>query len=382
MAGLYVHIPFCVKRCSYCDFYSTTQLDLRDAYVTALLREMEIRRHDWQGEAFETIYFGGGTPSLLLPHELKKVVDTIYDCFSISAHPEITIEANPDDLSESYVSFLKSLPFNRISIGIQSFDDRELRLLNRRHTSREAMDAVARCKEAGLTNINIDIMYGLPEQTMAGWSYALDKAIELDVSHISAYNLTCEEGTPLYQLLKRKVINPIDDDLCEQFFHLLVEKLTKAGFVHYEISNFARCDALYPFGRLSLHNTSYWKGIHYLGLGASAHSYNGVSRSWNVSSLSEYISAISDHSDSFYETEPLDERTRYNDYLITRLRTMWGVSLNELRREFGTARERAFLAQSKPFISINKLKKEGDNVKVSPEKNFISDSIIRELIVL
>ena len=382
MAGIYIHIPFCVKRCIYCDFYSNTCMELKDAYMDALLCEMEIKREEWQDEDFKTIYFGGGTPSLLHPHELKKILEGIYRHFSVSSHPEITLEGNPDDLSCHYLTSLTTLPINRISIGIQSFDDRELRLLNRRHSVREAIDAVMRCNEAGFTNISIDLIYGLPEQSIAGWTRTIDKAIDLDISHISAYNLTYEEGTAIYQMKRNKEINPVDDDECALLYDTLTTKLTGAGFVHYEISNFARRSARFPSGCISLHNSSYWNGTFYLGLGASAHSYNGTSRSWNVSSIREYISAMRDNTGSFYETERLDERARYNDFVLTRMRTMWGVSLGELRREFGEARESYFLGKAESFISIKKLKIQGDNVKVSPEYYFISDAIIRELIVL
>jgi len=375
MAGLYIHVPFCVKRCVYCDFYSVTRTEQKDIYVRAMLREMETRHDDWQEEEFTTIYFGGGTPSLLQPQELERLLDAIYRYFPVSAHPEITLEANPDDLSGSYLSSLATLSVNRLSIGVQSFDDQELRLLNRRHTAKEAIGAVKRCKEAGFSNISVDLIFGLPEQTSEAWVRSIDKAIALDISHLSAYNLTYEEGTPIYQMMQNKAIRPVDDDSCAQFYEMLSEKLTDAGFVHYEISNFARCSAHYPAGCISLHNSSYWNGTHYLGLGPSAHSYNGTSRSWNVASLSKYINT------PIIESELLDERTRYNDFVMTRLRTMWGVSLEELREEFGKAWENYFLEKSQYNISINKLKKIDGNVKVSHKDFFVSDAIIRELIV-
>jgi oxygen-independent coproporphyrinogen-3 oxidase len=354
----------------------------KEACIAALLSEMDIRHNYLQGEMVETIYFGGGTPSRLQPRDLEKLLDGIYRIFPVSDHPEITLEANPDDLSDSYVSSLKNLPVNRISIGIQSFDDRELRLLNRRHTAQEALRSVARCKNAGWTNISIDLMYGLPEQTMEIWLHTIDKAIELDVSHISAYNLTYEEGTVIYKMMECKKLKLVEDELCEQFFRKLTEKLTSAGFIHYEISNFAGRSAFYPDGRISLHNSSYWNGTRYLGLGPSAHSYDGKSRSRNVSSISGYIGAINNRSGELYETEVLDERARYNDFIITRLRTMWGVSLDELRREFGKERERYFLEKSEAFMCYNMLKKQGDFVKVTSEGIFVSDAIMRELIVL
>ena len=381
MAGLYIHIPFCIKRCGYCDFFSTTQMEYKEAYIAALLQEMEIRKDAWHDALFETVYFGGGTPSVLPPQALYSIFEAIYRNFSVSAYPEITLEGNPDDLSCNYVSFLKDLPVNRLSMGIQSFDDRELCLLNRRHTAQEAIDAVTRCKEAAFSNINIDLMYGLPGQTTATWSCTLDKAIALGIPHISAYHLTYEEGTALYQMMKDKIINPVDEDESEAFFQLLKKKLSQAGFVHYEISNFALRSPRYPSGRISLHNTSYWKGVHYLGLGASAHSYNGVSRSWNVSSLTEYVAAIHDNPASIVETEWLDERTRYNEYIMTRLRTMWGVSLNDLRRDFGSDLNHYFFEKIRPLIYRKMLKMQGGNVKVSNKGMFISDAIIRELLV-
>lgn len=382
MAGLYIHIPFCAKRCIYCDFYSNTDIKYKDAYISALLREMEIRRDYLQNKKVETIYFGGGTPSRLQLQDFEPIFEGIYRLFPVSDIPEITIEANPDDLSGNYVSSLKTLPVNRISIGIQSFVDEELRLLNRRHTAQEAVDTVERCKDVGLTNISIDLMYGLPGQTMKTWLSSVDKAVALDVSHISAYSLTYEEGTVIYKMMEHADIEPIDDDLYEQFFRMLTKRLAVAGFVHYEISNFAKCSSSYPDGRISLHNSSYWNGTHYLGLGPSAHSYDGDSRSWNVSSISEYIKTINERDGVFYETERLDERTKYNDFLITHLRTMWGISLEDLRREFGEVRERYFLEKSEPFLRLNMLKKEGDFVKVMAEGIFVSDAIIRELIAL
>ena len=380
MAGLYIHVPFCVSRCIYCDFYSNTNLEYKSAYISALLHEMELRRDYLRGESLNTIYFGGGTPSQLQSHDYEQLFNGVYRLFSVSDDPEVTIEANPDDLSCDYIQSLKSLPVNRVSVGIQSFVDDELRLLNRRHTSVEAVDAVVRCKDAGLTNISIDLMYGLPGQTVESWEYNLDKAIALDVSHISAYSLTYEEGTAIYNMMERKEIEPADDDLYEQLFRLLTGKLADAGFAHYEVSNFAKRSASHPDGCISLHNSSYWNGAHYLGLGPSAHSYDGDSRSWNISSVSGYIKALNEGVAELSETERLDEVAKYNDFIITRLRTMWGVSLSELRREFGEVRERYFLGKSEPFFCLDMLKKHGDIVKVSEGSLFISDAIMRDLI--
>ena len=355
-------------------------MEYKEAYISALLREMELKSGYLRGENIETIYFGGGTPSQLQQHDFEQIFDAIYRLFPVSDNPEITIEANPDDLSCNYVSALKTLPLNRISIGIQSFVDEELHLLNRRHTSREAVNAVARCKDSGLSNISIDLIYAIPGQTTKSWTENLDKAIDLDVAHISAYCLTYEEGTAIYKMLERKEIEPVDDDMCEQFFQILTGKLTNVGFVHYETSNFAKRSDFFPEGQISLHNSSYWNSTRYLGLGPSAHSYDGDSRSWNISSISGYINAVNNGSSELYDTEMLDEKSKYNDFVITRLRTMWGVSLSELKREFGEERERYFFERSEPYLSLNKLKNEGGNVKVSPGSIFTSDAIIRDII--
>ena len=357
-------------------------MEYKEAYISALLREMELKRDYLQDEIIETIYFGGGTPSQLQQHDFEQLFDGIYSIFPVSENPEITIEANPDDLSGSYVPTLKTLPVNRISIGIQSFDDRELLLLNRRHTSREAIDAVVRCKDAGMINISIDLMYGLPGQTAESWSYNLDKAIALNVSHISAYSLTYEEGTAIYKMMERKEIEPVDDDLYEQLFYILTGKLAEADYIHYEISNFAKRSPSFPDGRISLHNSSYWNGSHYLGLGPSAHSYDGDSRSWNISSISGYIKGVNGQAGNFYEIERLNDNMKYNDYIITHLRTIWGVSLSELRREFGEERVKYFFEKAEPYISLNILKKQGGIVKVSSDRILIADAIMRDLIAL
>jgi oxygen-independent coproporphyrinogen-3 oxidase len=357
-------------------------MEYKEDYLSAVIREMKMRRDYLSGEPVKTVYFGGGTPSQLSRYDFERLFDTINQSFSFSPEPEITIEVNPDDLSEEYVLSLTKFPFNRISIGIQSFKEEDLRFLNRRHTAADAMKAVYRCKEAGFDNISIDLIYGLPGQTAGEWSDNIEKAIALDVSHISAYSLTFEEGTLIYDKVKRGDIQPVEDELCESFFYLLKKKLAEAGFVHYEISNFAKSSPSYPGGRISIHNSSYWTGVRYLGVGPSAHSYNGESRSWNVSSLSTYIRSINEKSEIPHETEYLDERTRYNDYVITRLRTVWGISLDELKKEFGEERKGYFLKKSESFLRLKKLKIEGGYVKVAAAGLFVSDTIMRELIAI
>jgi oxygen-independent coproporphyrinogen-3 oxidase len=382
MAGLYIHIPFCVKRCIYCDFYSNINMEYKDDYLLALLREMEIRRDYLKGEEIKSVYFGGGTPSQLCVHDFERLFDSIYRLFPLSHHPEITLEANPDDLSDKYIASLRTLPFNRISIGVQSFKEEELILLNRRHTAVEAINSIYRCKKAGFDNINIDLMYGLPGQLAGDWLYNIEKAIELDVAHISAYHLTYEEETPIYRMEEKGDITPVDDETSELFFRMLKDRLEKGAFIHYEISNFAKYTPSYPDGCISLHNTSYWNGAYYIGLGPSAHSYDGNSRSWNVASVSEYIRSLNEDLKVQAETEWLDERTKYNDFVITRLRTRWGLSLKELERMFGEEKKRWFLTKSVPFLCSKKLKIEGDFVKIEPDGLFVSDTIMRELITV
>jgi oxygen-independent coproporphyrinogen-3 oxidase len=382
MAGIYVHIPFCRKRCIYCDFYSNTDLSLKEKYVSALLQEIKLRNEYIENEPINTIYFGGGTPSLLPCHEYGRIFNELQSHFQIANNPEITLEANPDDLSEAYISELKTLPFNRLSIGIQSFDDEELIFLNRRHTATEAINAIKRCKYAGYNNISIDLIYGTPHQTLAKWEKNIETALELDIQHLSAYSLSYEEGTQIYDLKEKGKIQPLEDEVSEAFFKMLITKLTRAGYIHYEISNFAKQTPGHPDGILSKHNSSYWNGAHYLGLGASAHSYNGISRSWNISSITGYIQSITKKHELPSETELLDERMKYNEFIITRLRTRWGIALNELETQFGTAKKQQFLQQCEKHIHHNHLTIKENNIKLTASGIFISDLILRDLIVL
>ena len=286
MAGLYVHVPFCSKRCLYCDFFSNTEMRYKEPYVAALIREMALRAPYLAGEPIETIYFGGGTPSQLAASDFLQIFEAIQQHFTLTSSMEITLEANPDDLSSAYIRSLRTLPFNRLSMGIQSFHEDDLRLLNRRHTAAQAKEAVDRCQQAGLTNLSIDLIYGLPGQTQTAWEDNLAQALALQVPHLSAYHLTYEEGTALYRLLEEGKVQPVDEELSLSLFHTLIDQLTQAGYQHYEISNFAK-----P-GCYSRHNSSYWTGKAYLGLGPSAHSYNGQEREWNVASLPIYIKGI------------------------------------------------------------------------------------------
>lgn len=373
MAGLYIHVPFCAKRCLYCDFYSNTEMRYKEPYINALIRELEMRKDYAAGEPFDTIYFGGGTPSQLQAGDFERIFDAIYRLCNISDNPEITLEANPDDMTPEYVASLRTFPFNRISMGVQSFKEEDLRFLNRRHDSRQARRAVELCKENGLRNISIDLIYGLPGQTQEEWEANLDKAISLDIPHISAYHLIYEEGTALYKLKEEGKVTPIEEEVSLRLFSALIDRLKAAGYEHYEISNFAR-----P-GMISRHNSAYWTGRKYLGLGPSAHSYNGECREWNISSLPIYIKGM-ESGQPEKEVEELSRDTRYNDFIITGLRTMWGIRLNDIRRLFGESYLLYFLTQADTYLRRSLLVRDGETIRLSREGIFISDGIMSDLL--
>ena len=373
MAGIYIHIPFCAKRCLYCDFFSSTDMQFKTPYIQAIIREMELRKDYIDNEPIETIYFGGGTPSQLGEKDFEKIFDAINRIFDTSQCQEITLEANPDDMTPEYVASLQKLPFNRISMGVQSFQEKDLRFLNRRHNREQAIRAVALCKEHGISNINIDLIYGLPGQTLDEWSLNLEEAILLDVPHISAYHLIYEERTALYKLLKEGGITPVDEELSVSLFSTLINRLTKAGYLHYEISNFAR-----P-GYISQHNSSYWLGKKYIGIGAAAHSYNGSNRLWSVSSLPLYLKGIATETPAV-EIEELDENTQYNDFIITRLRTMWGIQLQKIKELFGEEKWNYLKQQAEPYLQQNLLNLQNETLKLSKKGIFISDGIMSDLL--
>ena len=376
MAGIYIHVPFCQSRCAYCDFYSTTLLAHREAYVNTVCRELRHRLPELKGEPIKTIYFGGGTPSTLCIEELKKILENLdsLEGLDTSSLEEITLEANPDDLTEEYVKGLRTLPINRVSLGIQSFHDRTLRLVGRRHTAQEAIDAVRRLQQAGLTNISIDLIYGLPGESIEDWTYSLDQAIAIGVKHISAYHLTYEEGTRLWRMQEQGLVAPIDEEQSIQSFELLREKLLAAGYEHYEISNFAL-----P-GYHSRHNSSYWKGINYIGVGPGAHSYDGRNRRWNLSNLTNYIATPPDE-DVPHEMEHLTTDERYDERIITELRTAQGIDLTKLQADFGEPYYTHCLHCATPYLNRGQLIHTKDNhLRLTPESIFISDAVMRDLL--
>lgn len=375
MFSLYIHVPFCATRCVYCDFFSNTDTRYKEPYLRAIEKEMELRGEYIDDDTLETIYLGGGTPSRLSGNDLERIFNAISRRFSITEGAEITLEANPDDIRPDYLSALRDLPINRISMGIQSFQPEDLRLLNRRHDREQAIRAVELCQAHGFTNLSIDLIYGLPGQTPEAWEENLRQAIRLGTPHLSAYHLTYEEGTALYKRLQAGQVEPVDEEVSVTLFHILTERMAEAGFQHYEISNFAR-----P-GFHARHNSAYWTGKPYLGLGPSAHSYNRTSREWNAASLPLYLRGI-ESGQPATERETLDLSTRYNDFIITGLRTMWGISLDKLRAEFGEALLAYCQKQALPYIQRGLLRQENDRLALSRAGILLSDGIMSELMYI
>ena len=375
MAGLYIHIPFCASRCIYCGFYSTTLMELRDRYVDALCQEMALRQEALvqQGlplPSLDTIYIGGGTPSQLSPRHLKILFDHINKVFSNKA-TEVTIEMNPDDVTEEYAHALSQLSVNRVSMGAQTFDDTRLRFLNRRHNARQVPQAVKTLREAGISNISIDLMYGFPGETIDNWQDDITKALDLGVEHLSAYCLMIEEGTVLYEKMRNgenERMRECDEELERQMYYTLTERLKAAGYEHYEISNFAL-----P-GRRSRHNSSYWTDLPYIGLGAAAHSYDGRSRCWNVADIRQYINGIENGS-PVIDQEWLNDDSRYNDRVMLSLRTCEGIDLSTLQ----PADRTYLLSLAQKYIDNRLLTAEGDHLRLSNEGLFVSDMIMSDL---
>lgn len=372
MAGIYIHVPFCKTRCIYCDFFTRTDMKQKNPYVSAICKEAVLRAEYLGGETIETIYFGGGTPSQLSIEDLQSVLNPLRNTFEISPQAEITLEANPDDLNASYISQLLSSGFNRLSMGVQSFDDAQLKFLNRRHSAQRAIDAVKMAQQGGFQNISIDLMYGLPDLTMDIWQDTLDKAIALNIQHISSYHLIYEAGTKLYRLLQKGDVRSADEELSLDMFSLLIEKLKEAGFIHYEISNFGK------EGLFSRHNSSYWLDKKYLGLGPSAHSFNQINRCWNVASIPKFIEGIKAEKPNI-EEEILDTQARYNDFILTGMRTMWGINISTLKDKFGDKMLEYCEANLKKHLESGNVILANNHYKITPQGIFISDSIMSDL---
>ena len=365
MSSIYLHIPFCKKRCTYCNFFSTTLLEKQEEYVNTLLKEIELRKNYITNPS--TIYLGGGTPSTLPIELLEKIFTSLDKNFNLSNVEEVTIECNPDDLNIDYVKGLKSLPINRLSMGIQTFNEEELKVLGRRHNAKNAIKAVENVYNSGIKNISIDLMYALPGQSLSTWEENLNTALSLPISHISAYHLSYEEDTPLYKLRNLA----FDEEKSLEFFELLSEKTAEKGFEHYEISNWAKD------GKYSKHNSSYWQNKPYLGIGAGAHSYNLNERRWNFSSLNDYINGVLSESE-YSENEILTSEDKYNDLIITQLRTKWGLDINLIEGKY----LKHFQRESEKFVKENHLKITNENRAILTHSGiFISDYIMRELMI-
>lgn len=392
MAGIYLHIPFCKSRCIYCDFYSTLFGERQEAYVAALSNELRLRagylRQGGLVPPIETVYVGGGTPTTLDARLLERLFTVLYDTYAIDPQAEITLEANPDDLTPQRIKELCRLPVNRLSIGIQTFDSARLRMLRRRHDGGQAMKAVGDCQDAGLENISIDLIYGLPGQTLEEWEADLDQAIALQVQHISAYALIYEENTPLWRMRQEHQVEEAAEELSLDMFNTLMDKLAAAGFEHYEISNFALPE------RRARHNSSYWKGIPYLGCGPAAHSFDGRDRQWNRPDLDNYIRCVGaclrpeDFQNApWIEKDELGARERYNERIITSLRTSDGLDLARLEEDFGTEMLRYCLRAAVPHLRNGLLEQEAQKkqapkglLRLTRRGLFLSDGVMSDLL--
>jgi len=342
--------------------------------VDAICREMELRKDYLGTKEISTLYFGGGTPSLLSYDDITKIILTVKTHFHLIENAEVTLEANPDDLDKEKIAELKKAGINRLSIGLQSFFDEDLLLMNRTHTSEQAVTAIGEAKKAGFSNISIDLIYGLPNLTLDRWMSNLQKAFELDVPHLSSYSLTVEKRTALYDLVKKKKIILPEESLVIEQFGMLMEEAKKNGFIHYEISNFCK------EGMYSKHNSSYWKNEYYLGIGPSAHSFNGNSRQWNISNNALYTDKIKTE-DSWFEKEELSEQDKFNEYVMTRLRTIWGIDLDFVKKHYGEDKLNTLLEQSQPYLSSGHLQHGKENVFLTQKGKLLADKIAAELFI-
>ncbi|MEI6048298.1 MAG: radical SAM family heme chaperone HemW [Bacteroidota bacterium] len=374
MAGIYIHIPFCKKLCFYCDFYHTISYNDNTGFVNALLKEASLRQSYTGSETISTIYVGGGTPSVFSINELGTILNQINKLFRVEEKCEITIELNPDDVYRTYLAGLKNLNINRISLGIQSWRDSDLKMLNRRHDSAQAARALKEIFKAGFENVTIDLIYGIPGMSSEEWTSNLDFSFSFDIKHLSAYHLTFEPGTVFGKRLKKGLISEIDEEDSATLFNILVEKTESSGFIHYEISNFAK-----P-GYFSIHNSNYWKQVNYLGLGPSAHSFNGYSRQWNTRSLKGYIKCVNEGK-SFFEREELDTKTCFNEYIMTSLRTMWGIDLEYVERTFGKEGYDYVVNLSGKFKDYGMIFKDKKTLVLTNQGKMISDNIISEFMM-
>jgi oxygen-independent coproporphyrinogen-3 oxidase len=371
MAGIYLHIPFCKQACHYCDFHFSTSPRYKDEMVQALLKEIHLQKRYLNNETIETIYFGGGTPSVLSADEIYQLINTITELHTVTADAEITLEANPDDLDHHKLKALRKTPVNRFSIGIQSFFDEDLAWMNRVHRSSEAEASVKRAQDIGFENITVDLIYGYPLLTDAKWKHNLNTVFELGIPHISAYSMTVEPQTALATFISKKKQPPMSDQQSAEQFNIMLDAMQTNDFEQYEISNFCK-----P-GHYSRHNSNYWKGVKYLGIGPSAHSFNGDTRQWNVANNAKYIKATADDTIPA-ETEVLTEENRLNEYIMTALRTKWGIDLNKLDAiAAGSSHE--LLKAARHYFDDGSITQNGNIIVLTPHGKLYADNIASAL---
>ncbi|MFN0728001.1 radical SAM family heme chaperone HemW [Polaribacter gochangensis] len=374
MSGIYIHIPFCKQACFYCDFHFSTSLKKKDELISCLIKELEIRKDELQNETIETIYFGGGTPSLLSVDEIESIIDAINTNYKVIENPEITLEANPDDLTESVILELAKSPVNRLSIGVQSFFEDDLKLMNRAHNAEEAKKCLS-VATRHFENITVDLIYGIQNMSIEKWKQNLQTVFDFGIHHISSYALTVEPNTVLDSFIKNGKYPPLNEALAKQHFDVLVEETQKEGFVHYEISNFGKPTYF------SKHNTSYWNQKKYIGIGPSAHSFSKTHRSWNVANNIKYIKSILENKLP-NETEELSKNDQFNEAIMTGLRTIWGVSLAEIETEFGVDYKNKLLTSAEKFIKQFLLKIDNKTLKTTKKGKFLADGIASDLFIL
>jgi oxygen-independent coproporphyrinogen-3 oxidase len=374
MAGIYIHIPFCKKLCFYCDFFHVITTENNSSFIDALLNEATLRKEYLENEPVSTIYLGGGTPSVFSVKDLGTILNHIHKEFRVTDDCEMTIELNPDDVQPAYLEGLRNHNINRISLGIQSWRDSDLKMLNRRHDSAQAITALKDTLNAGFENVTIDLIYGIPGMSQKDWESNLDFSFSFGIKHLSAYHLTFEPGTVFAKMLMKGTISEIDENDSAAQFNILIQKAESAGFVQYEISNFGK-----P-GYFSIHNSNYWKQVKYLGLGPSAHSFNGYSRQWNIRDLKGYIKCVNTGK-SFFESEELDIKKRFNEYIMTSLRTMWGIDLEYVEKMFEKEGYDYVVNLSGKFRNYGLMKLEKNSLVLTNQGKLISDNIISEFMM-
>ncbi|MBS1777909.1 MAG: radical SAM family heme chaperone HemW [Bacteroidetes bacterium] len=375
MAGIYIHIPFCRQACNYCNFHFSTSLKLKDELLAALHKEIELQKDYLSGESIETVYIGGGTPSLLPVSDIQKLFDSILENFKIDTLKEFTLEANPDDLTKAYLQELRTTNIDRFSIGVQSFRDADLRYMNRAHNAQEADYAIKAAQDAGFTNLSIDLIYGVPGLSDKDWTNNLAKIKELDIPHFSSYALTVEEGTALHHNIRTKKTAPVNAEQAATQFEILTEQADLMGYEQYEISNLAK-----P-GHRAIHNTNYWLGKPYLGLGPSAHSFDGNTRRWNIANNALYIKSLLLENKLSYEEEILTKEQQLNEYIMTSLRTSWGCDLSHITTKWGSDYLTQIMKDTQQFIEQDKMVLKDNHLLLTIKGKLWADRIAGELFI-